>query len=136
MLPILKLYKRFWNKIVSGEKKYEFRKLEKGITTGTYEFVSVRPTCQDEDGYCEEGHYDYDHACDDWYEVFGTAHIKPIAVNSYLIYDAWVKEYLFILDYENAHKISKETYDFVKKNYIDKGIDFVVYEISNVKEVE
>ena len=37
----IKIKKEFWDLIVSGKKKYEFRKLSKGLTSGTYEFVSV-----------------------------------------------------------------------------------------------
>lgn len=115
----IKIYKEFWDKIVSGEKKYEFRKLSKGLETGTYEFVSVEkigncPKCMKEFGW-DDGYSDTT-ICTCGHKVFGTAKLTPVSINSH-------------------SKIRDgETYDFVKKNYIDKNIDFVAYTISEVKE--
>ncbi len=130
----IKIQKEFWDKMVSDEKQYEFRKLEKGLISGTYEFVSI-----------ELGKELFDSGeirlgrplmVKRPKEIFGTAHLKPIAINPELcryVNGANIMRYAFknILS-----TLSKETYHFVKENYIDKGIDFMVYEISDVKEGE
>lgn len=187
----IKLQKRFWDKIVSGEKKYEFRKLNKAIETNTYEFRELKDIlpegeCRDEkahqgfihyisvdDEYIypeDKGYFDYllDHNMSvntDWpiatkshnelkycrkcnwqndvYETFGTAHLKPIAVNPNIIeLDNQGQKGFATYEYTNniynpitrEHKIGKETYDFAKEHYIDEGEGFVICEISNVKE--
>lgn len=128
MLPILKLYKRFWNKIVSGEKKYEFRKLEKGLDEGDYWYVNAESETfigpfEDEPITIPKG----------W---FGSVHLKPIAINVTLfIKKENEEEQRGTMNYSNYFSVNKETYEFVKENYIDKNINFICYEISDVKEM-
>lgn len=189
----LKLKRDFWNAFKDGSKKYQFRKLEKGIITGTYEFRELKVLlpkgqCIDEkahqgkihyidvdDEYIspeDKGYMDYlienNYSVDtDWsiatkwhreiaycrkcswqndeYELFGTAHLKPLAINPKIIINPIHKipemNILGYLEEDNEYYglplfFDKETYDFVKENYIDKGIDFVVYEVSDVKGAE
>lgn len=75
----IKIQKEFWDKIVSGEKKYEFRKLSKGLVTGTYEFVIA-----DMNELCNcNMEYNHFKNCGIYGSprIFGTAKLTPISIN-------------------------------------------------------
>lgn len=147
----IKIQKEFWDKIVSGKKKFEFRKLEKGITTGTYEFVSVEKYCDhcgkgmnelpQSEISCYQMYYHNVHdgvrLGDRWFnpKVFGTAKLKPFAINTML--REYVEKNICVgweIDYYGRYSIDEETYNFVIENYKNKKVDFVAYTILEVKE--
>ncbi len=134
----IKIQKKLWDKIVSGEKKYEFRKLSKGIESGTYEFVSVDKYIWTPEGdkiKIDPSKYNVNHIivgvqCWATREKFGTATLEIIRSNPQLNpSDLW---WWFENDY--IMQPDKDSYNFVKENYVDKNISFAVYEISDVKE--
>lgn len=138
----IKIRKDLWDLILKGEKKYEFRKLEKGYTTGTYEFVSIENVRTSIGGAW----------IDKPKEVYGTATLKPRLINPNVLdycVACDISSCEEIEDDENHtekspsieygldwYTIDDETYNFVKENYVDKGIDFVFYEISDAKGSE
>ncbi len=150
----LKLQKRFWDKMVSGEKKYEIRKLSKGLVEADYELVDYKSLKEDGLEYIDGTFYPGEENlcmqdqkyCKNKY-IFGTAHLKPIVINPEFIplnrgswIDYEVISFHFIEDVVDGmamvglRQIDKETYDFAKEHYIDEGEGFVICEISNVKE--
>ncbi len=116
----IKIQKKFWDKMVLAEKKYEFRKLSKGLESGTYEFVNVWK------GMDGKGVY-YDQ------ETLGTATLTPIDVNPVLDINHDTGQHYVVLKDLDKLEIDEVTYDFVLNNYDVKSKDFVVYEISDVK---
>lgn len=142
----LKIQKKFWDAIVSGTKLFEFRKLSKGLVSGTYEFVSIPihrcPNCKL--GF-ENGIGAREHTCNNVYvigyniekEIFGTAHLKFLGNPSFEVFDGQhpSQDETGIVFDEIEDDVDYETIEFVKENYVNKGIDFVAYGISDIKEV-
>ncbi|NQZ29611.1 MAG: hypothetical protein HRT98_04475 [Mycoplasmatales bacterium] len=133
----LKIKRKFWESIVYGKKQFEVRKLNKGITTGTYMFEMM-----EEDIKCETCGQMYDKHYNGnlgkfpnfkgqiWCEtgkvfnenhIYGTAKLIPLA-----IFSAEAKDFPVIND--------KETRKFIKQHY-EQRYDYVVYEIEEVEVI-
>ncbi len=132
----LKIRKDLWKDIVSGKKPYEFRKLSKGLTSGTYQFVSIDILCLK----CKKRNCSLTKPCRSFKDniIFGTAKLEPYAVNPEMNFVPWwgngigYDEGAYAFTTQNEHTaIDEKSYDFVKENYAGKH-DFVVYEISEV----
>ncbi len=121
----VRIQKKFWDKMISGENKHCIVELSTGLESGTYEFLR-------EDETYEAGNNGF------WVnyneKVLGTATLKAVDTNVDIECEAedgmcacWLRLK------EGVTNISFDTYSFIKENYIDKNIDFVVYEISDKK---
>lgn len=107
-----RLERKEWNLIKSGEKKYHFEKLSEGTISCTVEVEDMNDN------------------------KLGKIELKPVEINCDLRRTANAEmliEHWFIDRYGNQKFIDVDTYEFVKKNYIDKKIDFVAYEIKVVE---
>lgn len=82
----IKIREDLWKAIVEGKKTFEFRKLSKGLSTGTYEFISIdKIACAicggAEGGDCNYKHDDGSLVSSFTHKVFGSAKLTPILVN-------------------------------------------------------
>lgn len=75
-------------------------------------------------------------------EILFIADLKAVTINPdvyYYVADGdWVDYRMPVIDggdVENV-EIDQQSYEFIESNYINKKIDFIAYEISNVKGVE
>ncbi len=145
----LKLDRKYWVKYLSGVKVWEFRKLIKGLTSGKYYFfdmksfeflgtADLKPINVNQKLWSCKGDCRYYQINGRWSKCslhkrfhkdtkvfeFG---LSPI----YAVGGEWE-------DFKEIEgdvlEIDKDTYNFVKVNYVDKNICFIVYSISNVKE--
>ncbi len=152
MYKLLKIERQFWDLIIERKKLYEFRKLSKGITAGTYTIIdpNTKFICQSCEGDDDTYYLHHNDAiwcdnCGEWcdnFELvrkpFGTMNLKPIIINPEIYEgdeDHYGNDYsgqYFIEDWDDA--IDNDSYNFIKENYIDKNIDYVVYEISDAKK--
>lgn len=145
-MKIVKIREDLWEDMVSRTKLYEFRKLTKGLTTGTYQFVSLDYDAPLPWDLCKgEEHWEECICFDIKGKVFGTAHLKPLGINPGLInWDEYLGKKLKnpgwtwftgMDSYYSGYSgdIDEKSRKFIQKNYIDKH-DFVVYKISRVVE--
>ena len=112
----IKIEKKFFDLIKSGKKKYEFRKLEKGLTNGIYEVVSLDESV-----------------------MYGHIELKVEKLNpklyshySYNNSPNWDR-HIFIMIDDKRYYVNVDEYNFIKENYIDKKIDFVAYAVKVVE---
>ncbi len=138
-MRILKIYKTQWDEIISGTRRWEFRKLTKGITNEKILFVSmdVKFVCPDhEDPQDNSTHYDFHRNelwCDEcaiWQDYpedcipekykLGTAELMPMFINPCLGYvdlESNRRSYYFENDKKEQVFIPSVTFYFLLKNY-------------------
>lgn len=112
-MKILKMKKKFFDMIKNGEKSLEFRKLEKGYTSGVYLMVDEKDTTL-KHGYVK---------------------LTPLKINPRI-------ETVRILGIDKTcvmangipYTLNRDEIIFVKTNYIFKKIDFVAYLVEIVEE--
>ncbi len=121
-----------------GDDGYEEEREKQGYSS-TWEYP-ITTKSRSEIAYCRKCNWQNDE-----YKTYGKAYLKAISINpkiSYGVFDeetptaSWIDT--GIEDGRRPKKftegqiniIDKETYDFVKENYVDKDIDFVVYYVS------
>lgn len=142
----IKIREDLWKLILEGKKKYEFRKLEKGFTTGTYTFVDLETSkvlgtakltplhvnprmlkqtlCQNDN--CETDQSDY---CTCENENFKDVDWGFISREKE-VDRCFEDEPDFRVFYESEEtSIDQASYEFVSENYVKQNIDFVVYKI-------
>lgn len=146
----IKIQDKFWDKIVSRKKIYLFAELSKGLETGIYELVSVENKSNEYCMHCigfpsyvrgtnifitDENHDDVVNCKRTPKKVYGTVKLEPMMINPTFDEFGFTCSQCFYNNRKNRY-IDEETRKFVKENYIDKNIDFVCYEILEVKEVK
>lgn len=109
-MKILKMEKRFFDMIKSSEKRWEFRKLEKGYTRGKYKVVDLKNKNN----------------------TLGYIKLYPYGINP-PVYKNYHGEAKAIVDGAKVY-LDQQTYEFVHNNYVGRKIDFIAYSVKVVEE--
>lgn len=110
----LKMQKYFFDLIKSGKKKYEFRKLSKGLTSRVYTVVDPEDTDN----------------------IYGFVKLKAVSMNTGLYYINWDNGNITPFTMVEGHRyyLDPKEHNFIKENYKDKGIEFIVYEVELIPD--